>query len=49
MKDFRDFLEGTSGINQFNFWLDVEGYKDLEESDTENEHTLQMLRMKLFR
>ena len=49
MGEFRDFLTGTSGIHLLNFWLDVEEYKDLEESNVENESTLQMLRMKLFR
>lgn len=49
MGEFRDFLSGTSGIHLLNFWLDVEEYKDLEESNVENESTLQMLRMKLFR
>lgn len=49
MGEFRDFLTGTSGIHLFHFWLDVEEYKDLEESNVENESTSQVLRMKLFR
>jgi hypothetical protein len=49
MREFRVFLTGTSGLHLFNFWLDVEEYKDLEESNAENENTLQMLRVKLFR
>ncbi|XP_028403051.1 uncharacterized protein LOC114525812 isoform X2 [Dendronephthya gigantea] len=49
MKEFREFLTGTSGIHLVNFWLDVEEYKNLEESNVENENALQMLRIKLFR
>ena len=49
MKEFREFLTGTSGLHLVNFWLDVEEYKNLEESSFENESTLQMLRIKLFR
>ncbi|CAB3981499.1 Hypothetical predicted protein [Paramuricea clavata] len=49
MREFREFLTGTSGLHLFNFWLDVEEYKDLGESNAENENTLQMLRVKLFR
>ena len=49
MREFREFLTGTSGLHLVNFWLDVEEYKYLEESNVENEDALQMLRIKLFR
>jgi hypothetical protein len=49
MRAFREFLTGTSGLHLLNFWLDVEEYKYLEQSKGENEDTLQMLRIKLFR
>ena len=49
MGEFREFLSGTTGIHLLNFWLDVEEYKHVEESNVEDENTLQMLRIKLFR
>lgn len=49
MREFREFLIGTSGLHLLDFWLDVEEYKDLEEASLEDESTLQMLRVKLFR
>lgn len=50
MREFRQFLHGTSGLHLLNFWLDVEEYKDLDDqSNVENESTLQMMRKKLFR
>lgn len=44
---FRAFLEDTLGIPLYNFWLDVERYKDSLQS--EPEESLRELRTKLFR